>query len=100
MSEGPKDGGPAFPLDTGSCHYQDGMSLRDYFAAAALPQSIQHIREAIERGVSPKTSNDVPEAAARLAYQMADAMLAHRDGDMPWCGRCQCYHHETAEHVR
>jgi hypothetical protein len=24
---------------------------------------------------------------------------AERDGAMPWCERCQCYHHSTAEHI-
>jgi hypothetical protein len=65
-----KDGGPAFPrpvsevmdrkgyiVDEGDV----GMSLRDYFAASALTVQI-----------SP------PEAAARIAYEYADAMLKVR----------------------
>lgn len=59
------DGGPAFPnthpdyktLGVG------GMTLRDYFAAAAL---------------QPLTRNWYPEDASERAYRYADAMLAER----------------------
>jgi hypothetical protein len=77
-----KDGGPAFPrpisedrsqgdMPDGNrmVDQQSGMSLRDYFAAAALTGLI--------------ASNDV-EAGDRIsdlpgyAYQIADAMLSER----------------------
>lgn len=48
-----------------------GMSLRDYFAAAALPAMIATVT-----GMMPE---DRPELIVAVAtYQMADAMLAER----------------------
>ncbi len=71
------DGGPAFPRpsseNTGmtgmrqSDSAQEGLSLRDYFAAKAM-QSL--VAVAI---VSPET--------AKKAYQMADWMLQTRDAE-------------------
>lgn len=59
----PHDGGPAFPApDRGVTR---GMTLRDYFAAAAL------VGIASQRG-------GYPSEWARLCYQVADAMLAAR----------------------
>jgi len=75
------DGGPAFPTNaTATTHgfYQDGqpcathygttpgMTLRDYFAAAALPQVDQR-------------SHGNPDDVARECYQLADAMLKARE---------------------
>lgn len=71
-----KDGGPAFPRpqaeSTNPSRYhaeQDGMSLRDYFAAHApvtIPQTM--------------TSSAVEfEIAAIRAYRWADALLAERN---------------------
>jgi hypothetical protein len=72
------DGGPAFPRPTSRDEHsndrpyqvpeQDGMSLRDYFAAAALAHPYTQSRDAVDR------SNE----AAKLAYYLADAMLAER----------------------
>lgn len=70
-----KDGGPAFPLWAPPIHSGEGaiihqgalilgMSLRDYFAAAAL------------HGIAIG-GNDIEQAAV-LAYQVADAMLKER----------------------
>ena len=79
------DGGPAFPV---SHEWQDekyavrfpsgGMTLRDYFAAAALP-GVQSLVMGAMR--NPKASDEIlePQLHARLAYEMADAMLAERD---------------------
>lgn len=66
-----KDGGPAFPNPQPLV--SSGMSLRDYFAAAAIGPVL---------GLASKTSS--PEWAdgkkmARCCYEMADAMLAQRD---------------------
>ncbi len=48
-----------------------GMTLRDYFAAAAL----QHVMATADR-------TNVPyELIAADCYRIADAMLAERDGD-------------------
>lgn len=61
------NGGPAFP-HSDSVLYQQGMSLRDYFAGQALEgilaEFFHHENEA--------------QSAAIRAYAMADAMLAER----------------------
>lgn len=73
-----KDGGPAFPCDVdstqplgrqvGNTVWQTyGMTLRDYFAAQAMPEVYQRV----ESGGF--------ERVAKLAYEMADAMLKERD---------------------
>lgn len=70
-----RDGGPAFPLTfdevpAKSLHQAEvnkrklGMSLRDYFAAAALPALLD--------------TEMIGEPVATMAYQMADAMLEAR----------------------
>ena len=70
MSE--KTGGPAFPiveiLDANwkIQHGTKGMTLRDYFAAKAMPA----IYDRVESGGF--------ERVATLSYQLADAMLAER----------------------
>lgn len=75
----PLDGGPAFPAPKSATYkmpdgdhpvvydMQHGLSLRDYFAAAAL-QGLCHI-------LHPTTG----EEAARRAYNIADAMLKERE---------------------
>lgn len=69
-----KDGGPAFPV-YGSPKYGDrnGMSLRDWFAGQALPGVIA----APVGARNPKVSEAAySEEIARLAYVVADAMIA------------------------
>lgn len=65
------DGGPAFPnretKDT--LGRWDGMSLRDYFAAKALPFVLTELGDG-------QGSGD----AACDAYRIADAMLKAREG--------------------
>lgn len=76
MSEKPKDdGGRAFPNDGAWANNnpEGGMSLRDWFAAAALPQLILTAGNTKE-SMWPVT---VPEVAQK-AYQFADAMLIER----------------------
>mgnify|MGYP003394702315 FL=1 len=70
------DGGPAFPTDTehqpqGHVMHLTGMSLRDYFAAAAL------VHPSVVDRVNP--THTMPAAVAAWAYEIADAMLAERD---------------------
>ena len=67
------NGGPAFPVP-GLQHDDafNGMTLRDYLAAAAMPLAWKIFDE----GYSPDALT--PENIARGAYQMADAMLAAR----------------------
>lgn len=69
MSAQPDDGGPAFPhsTDDATAIYQKGMTLRDYFAAAAL-KSGKYIYTIDQRN-----------RTAEMCYQVADAMLAERN---------------------
>ena len=62
-----EDGGAAFPSE----YYADaGMSIRDYFAAAAL------------QGFITNNGTDTAEGAlAAWSYSLADAMLAARKGE-------------------
>ncbi len=56
-------GGPAFPFGTAYA----GMTLRDYFAAKAM------------QGYIVGTENPHVKNIARIAYEMADAMLKARE---------------------
>lgn len=74
MADGIDDGGPAFP--GGENKYFDpeqGMSLRDYFAAKAIGPIVQLVMP------EPKI---IPEKSARsvalLCYDIADAMIEAR----------------------
>lgn len=72
------DGGPAFPTPAMERAYDPrrysapavGMSLRDWFAGKALEFAC------VEKG--PQLGPDRLAEAATLAYEIADAMLAHR----------------------
>jgi hypothetical protein len=66
-----KDGGQAFPVtDMNGGPASGGMSLRDYFAAAALQGFLAH----------PDPDPDKPAVTfAAWAYEQADAMLAARE---------------------
>lgn len=72
-------GGPAFPLcglefrngQQIQAMYQQGMTLRDYFAAVALPIWVQ---AHIDHSVDDLSKPDI----ARECYSYADAMLAER----------------------
>jgi hypothetical protein len=68
------DGGSAFPVEIPAYNghpatYVDGMTLRDWFAGQAL------------RAKYGDGSAMTPEAAADMAYQLADAMIEARK----WC---------------
>ncbi len=67
MSKSKETGGPAFPIDWGD--YSKGMTLRDYFAAAMVSSGT------VFKNDQPA---DTPEAVARQAYKLADAMLEVR----------------------
>ncbi|MFI7799670.1 hypothetical protein PSFL_07530 [Pseudomonas sp. DD1] len=68
-----EDGGSAFP-EPGNAQC-GGMSLRDYFAAQALPTAWT----AFADGYFQEDGWDsINEGVAVCAYQMADAMLAAR----------------------
>ena len=62
-----KTGGPAFPVKMGC--FEDGMTLRDYFAAKAMQAFISS---------RPPPDEIVGVNIAKAAYFMADAMLAAR----------------------
>jgi hypothetical protein len=68
------DGGPAFPFvmpDPSTYHTEQGMSLRDYFAAAALQVLLAHM-------IGVESANGSASKYAERAYEYADAMLAAR----------------------
>lgn len=74
------DGGAAFPV-LGERYGQlqcaeGGMSLRDYFAAKAMPQAMALCAHdgAVRKGGGQFTAPDF----AAMAYEVADAMLAER----------------------
>jgi hypothetical protein len=69
------DGGRAFPTQNG-CRYDEGMSLRDYFAAAAL----QGILASGAHGAAWMRSLPHGQTMGTFAYRAADEMLAARDG--------------------
>jgi hypothetical protein len=68
-----KDGGAAFPLAVSiEDEAQEGMSLRDYFAAAALQGLVASDVYRLERGLEGKIK------VGEIAYVIADAMLEAR----------------------
>ena len=72
---------PAFPhthlgihkgaLSYEDTDYEDGMTLRDYFAKAAMQGFLAF--------VGPDIEADSMETIARMAYDMADAMMEQRE---------------------
>jgi len=72
-----KTGGNAFPIP-GDQHDSDfnGMTLRDYFAAKAITAAMTTPWRDI--GYTPADGLSDIQQHARLAYQIADAMLAER----------------------
>lgn len=74
----PNDGGQAFPLaiDLGDrVESESGMSLRDYFAAKALPAAYKDTTESARIDGWPENWRQL---VAEEAYAMADAMLKAR----------------------
>ncbi len=78
------DGGPAFPnVPDGAgdkwAQWDMGMSLRDYFAAKALPGVMQMVAD----GKHEPSVTDLPiqqvDFIAKSSYEMADAMLKARE---------------------
>lgn len=76
------DGGPAFPRPHSECSAtdcissQEGMTLRDYFAAQALVGAMSgDTLSALTRTFGGSTVSGL----ARCAYELADAMLAERE---------------------
>ena len=83
-----KDGVPAFPIDLRLESRADkvlvyGMSLRDYFAAAAMQsvlKSCGDLKFYYEHGAGSKGDNSIPipSSVAAYCFELADAMLAER----------------------
>jgi hypothetical protein len=74
-------GGPAFPAPAGVSHItEQGMTLRDYFAAKALQGMLANAGP-----YDPEWAEDSPGhkhawLIANLCYAYADEMLKARDG--------------------
>lgn len=69
------NGGPAFPIETTATPYAPGMTLRDAAALAALPAIIH----AFKHDTPYKKTKE--QMFARMAWAVADAMLAERERD-------------------
>ena len=65
-----KTGGPAFPVVIDNLVLDEGMTLRDYFAAKAMQGLIQ-------RGFTE--FGNAASQYANLAFEYADAMLKARE---------------------
>jgi hypothetical protein len=71
VASAPDDGGPAFPSHgTMGEVVQEGMSLRDYFAAGIMQALIGQVRTGDTEAMVQK----LPQ----VAYRFADAMLEAR----------------------
>jgi len=73
MTDSPK----AFPLphfeQNGKVFYQDGMTLRDWFAGQALTSTMRLVT-----GHESEPGEGMAQTFARRAYEVADAMLEAR----------------------
>jgi len=70
------DGGPAFPVGEETTGF--GMTLRDYFAAKALPAIYRVFCDEVHSFVAT-VPKDWEMSIARNAYKLADAMLKARE---------------------
>lgn len=72
-----QNGGPAFPVPGTTQDHEIGMTLRDYFAAKAMPAIYTDFWTSVrngEHGCDERWAKGV----ARDAYALADAMLDAR----------------------
>ena len=80
MNDKINTGGPAFPCHADIIPSKDvdyaGMTLRDYFAAKALPE---FLGEYFAHAVHYKYAEDWRMCVAMDAYAMADAMIKARE---------------------
>ena len=83
MSKKIDNGGPAFARSSFSSGMtwnpsQEGMTLRDYFAAKAMEGD--WAAQSVESGLfTPTTDEKVFDRSAMMYYRMADAMLRARE---------------------
>lgn len=68
---------PAFPVQSYADHEFTGMSLRDYFAAAAASGYTSN-QEWMKNVRFNRPDIDTCDAIAQASYEVADAMLAAR----------------------
>lgn len=78
MTEHIENGGPAFPTESAhqasaSTWHYEGMTLRDYFAAKALPGVLYMVAHGVHSTASSA------EGCAAEAYKLADAMMKARE---------------------
>jgi hypothetical protein len=80
-----KDGGAAFPYLQRNVteRFSEGMTLRDYFAAAAMQsvlKSCGDLKCYYEHCAGSKGDNSIPipSSVAAYCFELADAMLAER----------------------
>ena len=71
MTDKINTGGPAYPVPMDN--WDHGMTLRDYFAGQAVGEVIAYFGNMQIKG------EGAPEAFARKAYVIADAMIAARE---------------------
>jgi hypothetical protein len=83
MSDTSPSAFPGNERQANGSHWQShlGMTLRDYFAAQALPAMILKVYEAAHAGAPIGNDGQVVAVAASKAYLAADAMLAARLGE-------------------
>ena len=62
---------PAFPTWIENNSMAHGMTLRDYFAAAALETQMMYAADEVD--------SDICYVVAKMSYKIADAMLKVRD---------------------
>lgn len=70
-----RKGGNAFPIGA-AYPYDQGMSLRDYFAAKAMQGLMAVYWDMVEEYESPQA---LLKCQVETAYEYADAMLAERE---------------------
>ena len=75
-------GGPAFPIfpETGGGHAaaHQGLTLRDYFAAKAMQETVLMSHEELQEFTGDYEESTTLRLVAVAAYEMADAMLEAR----------------------
>lgn len=80
--EQPNDGGPAFGHGNPEQGGDPGMSLRDWFAGQAIAGLLANEDAVGDIQITARQDGVAyPEMAASIAFNIADAMLAHRTGE-------------------